>query len=88
MNAWNSREVKAGRPQRVTAGGASKMLVGKVSGGSLPTVIETSWDGGTTWQVVTFAAQGANLLAWYPASNSLLGSLIRFDADCWVMQED
>jgi hypothetical protein len=91
MNVWNSKLVRASQPATVTASGASKMLLGD-SGGGLPTTIETSWDGGVTWQAVVFAAQGAGLLVHITNPTSatpvLLGPQVRFDADVYVMQED
>lgn len=92
MNAWVPKPVKANSAHRVTAGGASKLSIGKDS--TIPTVIETSWDGGQNWHNVTawFAAAIAGELLCHHsdvgAAAKLLGSQIRCDQDFYLMQED
>ena len=49
MNAWNPKTIKLGQPFRVTAGGAKYMKI-RIDGGSGTYVLETSADGGTTWE--------------------------------------
>lgn len=91
MNVWNSKLVKAGASNRVTAGGASKLVIGKAS--TLPTLVETSWDG-TNWHDVTAwfaAAIVGELLVLHSdvgSSAKLLGSQIRCNQDFYLMQED
>ena len=93
MNAWVPKLIKAGQAVRITAGGAGKLAIGNA--GTLPTTVETSWDGGQNWHEVTtlFGALIADELltlavpiAGDPAP--LLGSQIRCDQDFYLMQED
>ena len=94
MNAWVPRKFKLNEVIRVTAGGASKMLV---NSDAAPT-IETSMTGGATWVDVSswFISLGSNLYSFTSnpaaAAPKLLGPMIRITAgptaDPVVCQEE
>lgn len=83
--------MKAGKDVRVTAGGASKMVIHSTTLLGENNPIETSYNG-TDFVDVTgwFDATNAPIYVFItdPAAPKLLGSRIRVAADCLVLQED
>lgn len=94
MNAWVPRKFKLNEVIRVTAGGASKMLV---HSDASPT-IQTSLTGGSSWVDVSswFTNIGTNLYSFITdpsdAAPKLLGPMLRItagpSADPVVCQEE
>lgn len=96
-NAWNPKTIKLGVPFRVTAGGAKYMKI-RIDGGSGTYALETSADGGTTWEahpdlgVMAINAGHAHSVDTTTSAPYLLSGLARITgaagATIYVVQED
>jgi len=94
MNAWNPKETEPGKEFFVTASGARNLKI-RIQGGSGTYALESSADGGTTWEphpTLTAMAINAGSTHAVTKDDYLLNTCCRITgaagATIYYMQED